>query len=157
TRLYDYQLGVEIVSASVIYLAPPEDVKADFERVTQAQTEMRTKTNAAESLAHERFRQTESTAFKIIQLAQAYAQEQRLQSAAEAQSFEKRLEQYRTARRSNPDVLTAMWWDRMGDVFKRLRANGRLDLLDHHLGGDGLNLMQVPPLPQKQESIKSQD
>jgi hypothetical protein len=50
-----------------------------------------------------------------------------------------------------------MWWDRMGDVFKRLRANGRLDLLDHHLGGDGLNLIQVPPLPSKREGIKSPD
>jgi len=155
TRLQEYNLGVEIVSANVIYLAPPEDVKDAFDRVTQAQTEMRTKTNAAESLANERLRQSESTAFKITQLAQAYAQQQRVQSAAEAQSFEKRLEQYRAARRSNPDVLTAMWWDRMSDVFKELRANGRIDLLDHHLGGDGLNLMQVPPLPPKREGIKS--
>ena len=84
-----------------------------------------------------------------MQLAHAYAQEQRLQAAAEAHSFAKRLEQYQAARRDNPDVLTAMWWDRMGEVFKRLRANGRLDLLDHHLGSDGLNLMQVPPMPKK--------
>jgi membrane protease subunit HflK len=152
-----YHLGVEIVSANVIYLAPPEDVKDAFDRVTKAQTEMTTQTNAAESLAKERVLQAKSAAFKTTQLAHAYAQEQRLQSAAEAQSFEKRLEQYCAARRSNPDVLTAMWWDRMGDVFKQLRATGRLDLLDHHLGGDGLNLMQVPPLPPKRDGIKSPD
>jgi hypothetical protein len=108
-------------------------------------------------LAQETIRQKESAAFKFVQLAQAYAQEQRLQSAAEAQAFEKRLEQYRVARQSNPDVLTAMWWERMGEVFRQLRVNGRLDLLDHHLGGDGLNLMQVPPLPPKRDEIKSPD
>jgi membrane protease subunit HflK len=150
-RLDPYRLGVEIVSANVIHLAPPEGVKDAFDRVAQAQAEMSTRKNTAESQADERLRQTESTRFKIVQLAMAYAQEQRMQSEADAQSFEKRLEQYRAARRDNPDVLTAMWWESMGEVFKRLRANGRLDLLDHHLGSDGLNLMQVPPLPPKRQ------
>jgi membrane protease subunit HflK len=124
-------------------------VKEAFDRVTEAQTEIRTQTNAAESRARQLIRGKEAEQFKIVQLARAYAQEQHLQAAAEAQSFAKRLEQYQTARRDNPDVLTAMWWDRMGEVFKSLRANGRLDLLDHHLGSDGLNLMQVPPMPKK--------
>lgn len=154
-RVDPYLLGVEIVAATVIYLAPPEDVKDAFDRVTQAQTEVGTRTNAAESRAREIIRQKESEKFSITQLALAYAKAQRLQAGAEAHSFEKRLEQYQAARRDNPDVLTAMWWERMSEVFKRLRANGRLDLLDHHLGGDGLNLMQVPPLPPKRETIKS--
>jgi membrane protease subunit HflK len=144
-----YHLGVEIVSADVVYLSPPEDVKDAFDRVTQAQTEMRTKTNAAESWANEHLRQQDAQAFALKQSASAYAQEQKLQSTADAQTFEKRLEQYRQARRDNTEVLTAMWWDRMGEVFKQLRVNGRLDLLDHHLGGDGINLIQVPPLPPK--------
>jgi membrane protease subunit HflK len=154
-RLDPQFLGVEIVAANVIHLAPPEDVRDAFDRVTQAETEVRTRTNAAESRAGELIRQKESEVFNITQLAIAYVQEQRLQAAAEATTFERRLEQYRVARRETPDVLTAMWWEQMGQVFKRLRANGRLDLLDHHLGGDGLNLMQVPPLPPKQETIKS--
>src|SRR5262249_46212643 len=155
-RVRPYRLGIEIAAATVVYLAPPDDVKDAFDRVTEAQTEIRTQVNTADSEARKLVRQKESEKFNITQLAQAYAQEQRLQAAAEAQSFAKRLEQYRTARRDNPDVLAAIWWDRMGEVFKRLRANGRLDLLDHHLGSDGLNLMQVPPLPPKRESIKSQ-
>ncbi|HMF11285.1 MAG TPA: SPFH domain-containing protein [Gemmataceae bacterium] len=148
-RLDSYRLGVEIASVAVTYLAPPEDVKEAFDRVTQAQAEVRTRTNAAESRAREIVLQKESEKFSITQLALAYAQEQRVRAAADADSFEKRLAQYREARRDNPDVLAAIWWDRMGNVFEQLRANGRLDLLDHHLGSDGLNLMQVPPLPPK--------
>jgi membrane protease subunit HflK len=144
-----YKLGIEVVGADVVYLAPPEDVKAAFDRVTQAQTEMHTKTNSAESWANGHAREKDAEAFALKQAASAYAQEQKLQSAADARAFEKRLEQYRNARRDTPDVLTAMWWDRMGEVFKRLRSNGRLDLLDHHLGADGINLMQVPPMPPK--------
>ena len=148
-RLGEYRLGVEIAAATVVYLAPPGEVKEAFDAVTQAQTGIRTRINTAEKLAREHIRDKEAEQFKIVQLAQAYAQGQRLQAGAEAQSFEKRLEQYRAARRDNPDVLTAMWWDRMGEVFKQLRTKGRLDLLDHHLGSDGLNLIQVPPLPPK--------
>ena len=27
--------------------------------------------------------------------------------------------------RGNPDFLAALWWDEMGKVFQRMRANGR--------------------------------
>src|SRR5262249_33277491 len=62
-RLEDYRLGIEVVAASVVYLAPPEEVKEAFDRVTQAQTEIRTKTNAAESRARDLLRQKESEKF----------------------------------------------------------------------------------------------
>lgn len=156
-RLEAYRLGIEIAGATVTYLAPPGDVKDAFDRVTQAQAKVRTWKNEAESRARETLLKKESEKFAITQSALAYAQEQRLQAAAEAESFEKRRLQYEAARRDNPGVLAAMWWDRMGEVFAQLRANGRVDLLDHHLGRDGLNLVQVPPLPPKKEAIKSQD
>jgi membrane protease subunit HflK len=154
-RLEDYQLGVEIAAATVTYLAPPDDVKDAFDRVTEAQAKVRTWKNEAESWAREILLKKEAEKFNITQLALAYQREQQLLAAAEAESFEKRRAQYESARRDNPDVLAAMWWDRMGELFKQLRTNGRLDLLDHHLGSDGLNLMQVPPLPAKREIIKS--
>jgi membrane protease subunit HflK len=148
-RLAAYRLGVEIAAATVTYLAPPDDVKDAFDRVTQAQAQIQRWKNEAESWARETVLDKESENFKITQSALAYAQEQRLQAAADANAFEKRLAQYEAARKDNPGVLAAMWWDRMSEVFAQLRANGRLDLLDHHLGSDGLNLMQVPPLPPK--------
>jgi hypothetical protein len=41
--------------------------------------------------------------------------------------------------------LAALWWDELGPVFAKLRAAGRLDLLDNHIGPDGLDVMQVGP------------
>src|SRR5262249_54849130 len=85
-RVRPYRLGIEIAAATVVYLAPPDDVKDAFDRVTEAQTEIRTQVNTADSEARKLVRQKESEKFNITQLAQAYAQEQRLQAAAEAQS-----------------------------------------------------------------------
>jgi membrane protease subunit HflK len=151
-RLAPLQLGIEITGATITHLAPPQQVQDAFDRVTQAQANIRTLTDAAQGQAQRTIRQKESEKFSIVQLAHAYAQEQRLQAQADAASFEKRMRQYHEARAHNPDVLTAIWWEQMGELFKRLRANGKLDLLDHHLGADGLNLMQVAPLPVKQDS-----
>jgi membrane protease subunit HflK len=153
-RLSPLQLGIEITGAIITHLAPPQQVQDAFDRVTQAQANIRTLTDAAQGQAQRVIRQKESEKFTIEQLALAYAQEQRLQAQAEAASFEKRLRQYHEARMRNPDVLTAIWWEQMGELFKRLKAAGKLDLLDHHLGADGLNLMQVAPLPAKQDASK---
>jgi membrane protease subunit HflK len=153
-RLEPYRLGIEIAGATVTYLAPPNEVKEAFDRVTEAQSGIRTRTDAAEARARELLRQTESESFNIIQMAHAYAQEQQLQARAEASTFEKRLHQYRQARQENPAALASIWWDQMGELFKRMKANGRLDLLDHHLGGDGLNLMQIVPRPEGKEGPK---
>ena len=49
----------------------------------------------------------------------------------------------------NPDFLTAIWWDEIGKLFTKLRETGRIDLLDNHLGGDGLDITIAPPLPGK--------
>jgi membrane protease subunit HflK len=153
-RLASHHLGIEIASATITHLAPPQQVKDAFDRVTQAQANIRTLTDAAQGLAQRTIRQKESEKFTIVQMAHAYAEEQRLQAQAEAVSFETRLRQYREARLRNPDVLTAIWWDQMGELFRRLRANGRVDLLDHHLGAGGLHLMQLAPLPAKQDGPK---
>jgi hypothetical protein len=57
----------------------------------------------------------------------------------------KRLQQYRRLRQTNPDVLSAIWWEEMSKVFLRLKEAGRVDLLDNHLGADGLDITQFAP------------
>jgi hypothetical protein len=37
----------------------------------------------------------------------------------------------------------------MAALFAGMRENGRLDLLDNHLGGNGLDITVLPPLPGK--------
>ena len=58
----DYRLGVEVLDARVAVVAPPADVKPAFDKVTQAQTAIVTKTNAAEQEARRNRRTAEAEA-----------------------------------------------------------------------------------------------
>ncbi len=148
-RLTPYRLGVVVRDASVALLLPPPQVKAAFDQVTQAQTEIRTRLYSAERDAEESVRKAEAEKFRREQLAAAYAKEQTTRARAEAESFERRLRQYQVTKRDNPDALVAIWWDEMGKLFAALREGGRVDLLDHHLGPDGLDITILTPPKKK--------
>jgi membrane protease subunit HflK len=148
-RLEPYQLGIEIQQADVAHLFPPAEVKNAFDEVTRAQTEIRTAANRAEQEAQRRLNEAQSERYRMLQLAGAYAREQRVGAEAEASSFEQRLQQYRDLKKSNPDFLRRVWLDEMGKLLARLKQNGQLDLLDRHLSGDGLDLTVVQPPPKK--------
>jgi membrane protease subunit HflK len=144
-RLEPYRLGVEVQSASVVHLLPPPEVKEAFDLVTQAQTEIRTGLYQAEKEAEGAVRKAEADGYRLEQQAAAYADEQRQLARAEADRFERRRAQYQRLRRTNPDALASIWWDEMGQLFARMRAGGRVDLLDNHLGADGLDITVVTP------------
>ncbi len=148
-RLQEYDLGVEIRTASVAQLGPPSEVKFSFDEVGREQTRIKTRIYEAEQEANRKVREAEATKFRLKSLAKAHAQEQRLLAQAEAAAFSKRVAQYHQARKQHPNYLTNIWWDEMSRLFARMRENGRLDLLDHHLSGDGLNITQMPLLPKK--------
>ncbi len=148
-RIAAYDLGVKIEAASVPYLFPPNEVKDAFDGVARAQTEIRTQVNDAEREANRKLSQAEAEIFRWQRLTTAYANEKDLQARAEAENFVKRLAQYRQLRRQNPHYLAAVWWDEISRLFARLRENGRLDVLDNYLSGDGLNITQMPLLPRK--------
>jgi membrane protease subunit HflK len=148
-RVAPYRLGVAISDASVSLLLPPQQVKSAFDQVTQAQTEIRTGLYKAEREADESVRRAESEKYRLDQLAAAYANEQTVLARAEAESFGRRLQQYQTMNRDNPDALAAIWWDEMGKLFAKLREGGRVDLLDHHLGPDGLDITILTPPKKK--------
>jgi membrane protease subunit HflK len=148
-RMDQYDIGVKIEEASVSRLAPPDDVKGAFDDVSRAQTEIRTQVYNAEQTANRRVSEAQSEKFRLERLTAAYAQEQHLLAQAEADNFDKRLAQYRELRIKNPYYLAGVWWDEMGRLFARMKENGRIDLLDHHLTGDGLNITQMPLLPKK--------
>jgi membrane protease subunit HflK len=149
TRLAAYDLGVTVEAASVTRLNPPDEVREAFERVAQAQTAIQTQLNAAAQSANRREREAEAEMFRMKRLAGAYGQEQRLQAQADAESFSKRLGQYRELSKSNPHYLNTLWLDEMTAIYARMRASGRIDLLDHYLTGEGLSIVQFPPLPKK--------
>jgi membrane protease subunit HflK len=148
-RLEPYHLGVEVQQADVAYLFPPREVKGAFDQVAQAQTQIKQEVNKAEEYAERTLREARSEKYRLEQMALAYAHEQRATATAEAAAFEKRLAQYRRLRKDNPDFLRRVWFDEVGQLLARLKEGGRLDLLDDHLSGDGLDLTVIQPPPKK--------
>jgi membrane protease subunit HflK len=148
-RIDRYELGVEVQGATITYLNPPRQVKDDFAKVAQEETQQETAINRARQEANTRLREAEAEAFETRRLAAAYSREQRLLAQAEAAAFTKRLEHFQRLRKDNPDYLNALWWDEIGRLYAKLRENGRIDLLDNHLGRDGLDITQIPGLPKQ--------
>jgi membrane protease subunit HflK len=144
-RLEPYELGIDLQTAGVTHLAPPKNVNFAFVGVTSAQAGIRTREQEAGRDANERLRQAATKADELTQSAAAGAHESLARGGADVAGFRQRLAQYQRARRTNPEVLTVMWWDELGPLFAKLRSAGRLDLLDAHLGPDGLDIMQVGP------------
>jgi membrane protease subunit HflK len=146
-RLAPLNLGIDIQAANVAHLAPPDDteVRDAFAAVTRAQANIRTQEQEAATAAESLMRTARAKAYDTEQTAAAQAHERIAMAKADADSFRKRLEQYRQLRQTNPDILTALWWEELGPVFAKLHAAGRLDVLDHFLGPDGLDIMQLGP------------
>jgi modulator of FtsH protease HflK len=143
-RLEPYGLGVRIEQASLTRLNPPDDVRAAFEEVAQAETAIRTRINEAEQSADSLLRNAEATRYRLAQLAAAYGQEKRLEAQADAGAFLERLGRYRELSKDRPEYLNVLWLDEVTRLFAKLRQSGSIDLLDHHLSGDGLNITQFP-------------
>jgi membrane protease subunit HflK len=147
-RIEPYDLGVRIERVDVRLLDPLSEVKGAFDAVARASTEKQTRINQAQEKAAVNMNDAETKIFDIERQTAAYQNEQKLQARADAENFLKRLEQYRLHKR-NPQYLAGIWWDEMGRLFTSMRQNGRLDLLDHHLGPDGLDITQMPVIPKK--------
>jgi modulator of FtsH protease HflK len=143
-RLEPYGLGVRIEQASLTRLNPPDDVRAAFEEVAQAETAIRTRINEAEQSADSLLRNAEATRYRLAQLAAAYGQEKRLEAQADGAAFLERLGRYRELSKGRPEYLNVLWLDEVTRLFARLKQSGSIDLLDHHLSGDGLNITQFP-------------
>jgi membrane protease subunit HflK len=141
-RIEPYRLGVRMQSASVVYLAAPEEVKPDFERVMIAQSQINTKVNDAKQDAARLMKNAEADANSETQKAAGYAGGRRVRAEAEAQAFLARLEQYQRLKADNPDVLGAIWWAEMGKLLAAMKNGGQIDILDDKIGADGLDVTQ---------------
>jgi membrane protease subunit HflK len=148
-RLEPYRLGIRLLSAEVAYLYPPQQVKKDFDAVTKAQTSIRTQEQVALQYAASRRREAETRKFQIENDTQAYVETCVRLARAEADRFAKRLEQYDRLRRENPQFLASIWYDEIRDLVKKMKANDAIDLLDNHIGADGLDVTLFPNLPKK--------
>jgi membrane protease subunit HflK len=146
-RLAKYELGVVIERAN-IDAQPPAKVKSDFDRSAHAQTRIKAEVNQALQETNAKADDASAKIFSMKENAKAYANEERLKADADAESFTKRLEQYRELSKQNPDYLNALWLDEITRLFTRMRENGRIELLDHFLSNGELTITQFP-LPRK--------
>jgi membrane protease subunit HflK len=148
-RVEPYRAGLQIADADVAYLFPPDEVKNAFDEVTRAQTSIRTREHEARQEAARLLRDAETEEFRLERQAESYVDEKLRLARAEAERFDKRRQQYQRLQATNPDFLKGIWWDEIGKLLTRLRENGGLDLLDHRLGADGLDITVIPPMPKK--------
>ena len=142
-RLVELRLGVRLQRVSVAYLAPPEEVRAAFEQVNQAQTGIRTRENQARQEADQRLRQADSLRYKLEQEAEVFRAGLIRQARADAIDFLAQLAAYRELLKNNPDALAVIWWVEMRKTLLGMKARGgRVEPLDAYLGKDGLDINQ---------------
>ena len=151
-RIEPLQLGIVVQRVSVELLSPPKEVgevsvRDAFEEVNKAQTEIRTRVFQARQESAARLREAEALQLQSRKEAEATRQETLTLAQADADVFVQRLTQYRKLHDSNSNILAAIWWDETSKLFRGMKARGRIDLLDHHLGADGLDITQfvTPP------------
>ena len=144
-RLKKYELGILVERAS-IDLQPPAKVKSDFDRLAHAQTRIKTEVNQAMQEANAKTDDAKARKFSMEQLAKAYANEERIKAYADAESFTKRVEQYRELSKQNR--LFECSGRRDHAALHEDAENGRIELLDHFLSNGELTITQFP-LPRK--------
>lgn len=139
-----YDLGVQIDRASIMLIQPPSKVREFFDAVGEAHTAMQTQITKAEEDKKSSEFKAKAEVVRIKNDSAAYAREQELAAQADADNFLVRLAEYRRLRQDNPQYLNQLWLDEVTRIYAQLRRSGRLDLLDHHVGMDGLNITQFP-------------
>lgn len=144
TWIQPYRLGVQILDARVALIAPPEDVKRDFDGVALAQTRNTTLRNTAEQNVERELRMAEAEKYRLERETTAYIHNRTRLAQQEADRFLKRLHQYEIGRKDNPYYLRQIWEEERGKLFARLKQNGQIDLLDHQLGASGLDIITSP-------------
>jgi membrane protease subunit HflK len=145
----DYRLGVQVLDARVTLVAPPDEVKAAFDGVALEQTRITTRRHQAEQQAEAAWRRALADRYRLEQETAAYVGAQQLLARRDAERFVRRLEQYRLGLKTNPHYLRQIWEEERGKLFAALKKNNQIDLLDHHLGAGGLDVITAPPLPSK--------
>lgn len=143
-RLPDLKLGVRVQRVSVAVLAPPDEVRAAFEKVNQAQTAIRTRETQARQERDQRLSQAAALKYKLEQEAAQYRDEQLAQARADAGAFRAELAAFRRVLQSNPDALAFVWWQEMQETLDVMRDRGsEVKPLDHFLAGGDLNVYEV--------------
>jgi modulator of FtsH protease HflK len=142
-RLDAHRTGIRLQQVSVVWVAPPEEVRTAFEEVNNAQNARRTKEEKALEKKEQRLQTARGTKYQFEQAAKAAVVEKLAEARAEAETFENRRRTWESLRRENPDLLRTIWWEEIGQMLSGMKGRGRVDVLDAWLGADGIDIMQA--------------
>jgi membrane protease subunit HflK len=143
-RLPDLRLGVRVLRVSVALLAPPDEVRAAFEAVNQAQTATGTRITQAQQESDLRLSQAAALKYRLEQEAGQYRDEQIAQAHADADAFLGELAAFRRVSKTNPDALAFLWWHEMQETLDVMKDRGsEVKPLDHFLSNGELNIYEV--------------
>jgi membrane protease subunit HflK len=148
-RIRPYRLGVRIREASIAHLAAPRAVKDAFDDVTRAQTKIRTQVNQSLEKANRQEQDAAARKDGIEQQTAVYVRDQLLRAKVDVTVFEERLKLYEKAGKDKTSFLRLVWWEEIGRTLTQLGEEGRIDVIDHYLTGDGLDLTQMTPVRPK--------
>ncbi len=147
--LADHHVGIQVEQSSVTKLQPPAAVKPAFDRLTEAETGIRTQTNQASQRAHQKENEAVAEIFDRQSQTKAYTHQQRVQAEAEATAFKKQLTIYQSIKTTDARALNVLWLDQITRLFAKMKDEKRIAPLDHTLGSDGLNLTEFLPIRKK--------
>jgi regulator of protease activity HflC (stomatin/prohibitin superfamily) len=145
-RLKAQDLGIDLLDLRPELLAPPEEVKPAFAAVARAETGRQTLLMRTEQECETRRRTAQADIYRMEQDAKLAAETVKRMAKTDAQRFLARLDGYNRSGRT-VSYLRQIWEDERGRVFTKLRQSGKLGLLDHHLGPDGLDIQSAPLAP----------
>jgi membrane protease subunit HflK len=148
-RLQAYGLGIEFKYASVTKLDPPDKVKEDFDKVAQAATNMDTQVNRAVEEANSMMRKADAEIKAIGRQAATYQDIEPKKAETDAANFKNRLKQYQELSRDNPAYLNTVWREEMTLLYTRMKAAGRIELLDQFMSGGELSITEFPLQPRR--------
>ncbi len=130
TRLAPYQLGIDLNSIEVTHLLPPNEVKPAFDRVAQAQTEIRTAKNQAEQQALRAQSNFEIEKQRMENETRAYVFKLPRFARADATVFLGRLGE----KQRNPAVVQVNRLEYLVNLVDLLSKKGQMFPLDGSLG-----------------------
>lgn len=143
-QLPELRLGIRVQRASVALLSAPDEVRAAFEAVDQAQTTMGTRETQALQERDQRLSQAAAVKYRLAQEAAQFRDEQLKQAEADATAFRNELAAFRRVAKTNPDALAFLWWVETQETLDALKAaGGETRPIDHVLVNGELNLYAV--------------
>jgi membrane protease subunit HflK len=132
-RLAGYRLGIEVLDARVVLIAPPDEVKRAFDDVARAQAGIRTQMNKADRDREVKLESARADAHRTETRAVRDAERTVGLAQGNAERFNDRLSGLLDAIRKNPNYLRTVWAEERSRILQALQESGQMGVIDELL------------------------